>query len=140
MLNMSPSLPPVPSPQDIENLLALVQLLADPKATQARIKELSTAADEARQIIDQAEKDRASLAALRAQTERELSEARKRHRAQLGAEREAHDENCRRRTDDLVRREAAVKQLEAKAAADAAEAERLRTEMERRFSIVTAAA
>jgi hypothetical protein len=138
MISMNATtLPPLPTPRDLEAVLSLVTLLADPKAAQSRIVEFRDAAEKSRQVIEQCQKDTASLAALRQTTERDLADARAKHAAQLAQEREAHNEACQRRSDELDAREKRTAELKAQAEADAAEAARLKADMQRRIRIIS---
>lgn len=137
MITMNSTTPPLPTPRDLEAVLSLVTLLSDPKATATRIAEFSSAAADAGKVIEQAEKDRASITALRAQTEKDLAVKQAAHSAKLVQEREAHDEACRRRTEQLDAREKGIKELQAKAETDAAEAARIKADLQRRIRIIS---
>jgi hypothetical protein len=132
-------MPPVPTPRDLEAVLALVQLVSDPKATQARIADLTAAAKIAGDQIAEAQTQAAAVAELRRKTESSLSEKQRAADAKIAADREAYDDTCRRRTDDLDAREKRVAEIEAKAEADAVDAARIKADIERRFKLVTAA-
>lgn len=140
MIGMSqPNLPPLPNQRDLDSLMALAALLADPKAAQARIAEIQRVSDAAAQIVAQAERDRSAVIALRNTTTAELDAARKANAAEIEKEREAHNEACRRRSDDLDAREKRVKEIETTAATNAEQAACIKADLERRFKLVTAA-
>jgi hypothetical protein len=110
MMNATnPSLPPpVPSAAEVENLLVVLRVISDPKASAARIKEFADAAAAARKAIDQAAADRKAVENLKSNTAIALDELKRRHAERLSAELEAHQAAFTRRGEDIDRREVAV--------------------------------
>jgi hypothetical protein len=129
----------LPPSGDINSVLQLVALLVDPVATRARVEEFNVAADEARSLIAQAEKDRAAVDAERIATTRELAAARAAHDAKLAADQYAHEQTIAQREAEIAAREQQGKELHAAAAADAKEAKRLREDLLRRIKLVSEA-
>jgi hypothetical protein len=135
----SPPLPPVPTQRDVQTLVDLISLLADPAATKTRLAVFSAAADAARKIVDQAAADSTAANALRARTERELGAARQAHDATIATEHDAHQEAMRTARAEIEAEKKAVESLKASAEADAAKAAELKAEMSRRLRVMEGA-
>lgn len=139
MMNSQP-LPPLPTPRDIEALLALVQLLADPDAAQRTIGDFQKAAAEAYAVIDRAAADRAAADAYRVDIEATIAQQKATHQAALDAASEDFRKAIAVKETELAAREKRSKELLAQAEADAALAAADRAEMQRRLRAMEGAA
>ncbi len=136
---MSQPLPPPPSARDIESLFALIQLLSDPKATQARITEFAAAATDARAAIDQAAKDKAAVEQLKATTQTALDQLRQKHQEQIDTERDAHRDQMTRERQEVEALRKHATQDATTAAQVNAEAQELKARLERKLRALDAA-
>ena len=137
MMNTSTQ-PPLPSPRDIETLFSLVKLLSDPKAAQQLISDLSRAADDARETIAQAGKDRA--AAERATETAKIAMEGARRLSERESEVASREAESKKRWDALEFRERHIEDLNRKADADAKSAAATRSDLERRLAAIKRAA
>ena len=101
-------------------------MIADPKATQARLDELATASAAAKALIDQATQAHTGIVAERAAHDQAISQERAAHDAALRDERARFEVECEGRDRLLTEREAKIGALEEKAKADAEQAAKLR--------------
>jgi hypothetical protein len=132
------SAPPAGFPTD-----AFLSLLADPEATKRRLKELIAASAEAVAATEQARAAQAELPAQRAAHAKAIKAEREQHDAALATSRKVHEAKCTKREEALDQRERLLAEREAKAAADAEAAARLKTTLEmklKRINDVAAAA
>ncbi|HUI12557.1 MAG TPA: hypothetical protein VL048_03695 [Xanthobacteraceae bacterium] len=139
MLSLAPSTV-IPSPRDIQTIVSLVELLADPKATRARLDDFSKASAAAQKLLDDAAAAQAKLAADRLATEHRLADERAKHDDQLSREREAHRAEIGRINAEIAATQKRTAELNAQARADATKAAELKADMMRRIRLVTDAA
>lgn len=138
MNNLEPA-PAVPSPRDVSTLLALVELLADPAATKARIAELNAANANAEKLLAEAIADRAKAAAARLQADKDIAAKRAEHDERMQADRDGFLASKAAQQRELDEQQKKLNELRAQAEADAKAAADLKSDLERRFRLVTAA-
>ncbi len=125
---------------DFKALFELVSLLADPAATQERLKELQVATDEAIALIDLAERAEADMKAARFEHKENMAAERRDHEKKLAASKTTADEALARRESDLKKREQRIAELERQAEAHGDAVARLRADLEGRLEHIRAAA
>lgn len=136
----SSSIPPPPSPRDLEPFFQLLALIADPKGTQARLDQLAAASLAAQTLIDEAAQAKKDIGAERAAHDQAISQERAAHDAQLARQRAASLSESDARERALIQREADVKALEVLAKSDADAAAKMKADLERRLKTINAAA
>jgi chromosome segregation ATPase len=117
-------------------LVALVELLSDPKASKHRIQEYARMHAEATAAVAEAQrqKDDADrrLAEVRSTIDREQNE----HAARIVAERAAHNDAMARERSEIEALHRSAVEHDRHASAARADAEKLRAEMSRRIRIM----
>jgi chromosome segregation ATPase len=124
--------PSLPSPRDVASLVALLELLADPKATQTRLDEFAAAADGLRGVIADLEQAQKNLAAERETLEKTIA-AEKQAVDTLANSREAIDRQLADRTRELDDREAGIAKREELWKSESEAAAALRKDLEGRL-------
>jgi hypothetical protein len=125
--------------RSLEAIGKLLQLLSDPQASSARVKELQDAATKHRTLLDSIKAESKSLDDKRAQHTAALAAERAAHDEKLRTERIAFDAECARRA--TVLHEAEEKAAAAQAAADTARlhAVAISTDLENRLALIASA-
>jgi colicin import membrane protein len=140
MIQLNSTLPPVPAGRDLESLMALLALVADPKAAQARITDLTTAAKSAGEQIEQARKDTEAAAELKQAAADAIAAERAKWDFQQRHESDEHRARMAAELAAIKQEREAAEATRAKADADAAEAARIKADLQRRIRLVTEAA
>ena len=141
MINpMTPPLPAIPSSDSFAAVAALLTLLADPAAAQARLKELMDAAELARKMIAELNENRAAAAREYEVHRIAIRTEREQFAQEMTGARDQANFGFRQREQAISDREAELSKLTAKAMADGATAAKLRSDLEDRLARVRSAA
>jgi len=128
--------PPAVPGAELALVVRLLDLLADPKAAKSHVAELDRATTEARKAIEQAAKDTAAAAKLRADTEAELAAAREQQKEKLAQEKQAHIDAMNAERDELAELKKQAAAAKTQAEADAVAAAKARAEAQRRLRVL----
>ena len=136
MVALSNAIPPTPPLHDIDALMSLIELLADPAAAKKRVKEFGDAADNARQAIEQLNKDQAAVLQLKLNAQTELSAATRAHEQRISDELEQHRAAMAAEHDEIAASKARAAKDEEAAATASAKAKMLQEKLERRLKVL----
>jgi uncharacterized protein (DUF885 family) len=134
MLSTMSNIPAPVTPQEVQNFLNLLALIADPALTKARVDQLAKALNAG------ASEARVQLETLFARENAKLKQAWSDHELKIATAQEEFRLSCARQDRAFAERETAVAELERKAAADAKDAAALKADFERRLSVFKEAA
>jgi hypothetical protein len=138
MINLNPAtLPPSPVPADnFDRFLTFIAFLSDPDACRARISEIIKEAEKAGEVIFDAAKVKAELAAERAA----LAAEREKQTKQLAEERADFEKRCAGRDQEINARSPAVDKLQAATKGHHEKAAALSADLQGRVERIKAAA
>jgi hypothetical protein len=115
---------------------ALFSIIADPEASKRRMKELKAAAGELSKLQAEVAASQSALAERQATAEQAQADAKAKADAELAQVRQDFENERSRTANALAAREARVVELEARAAADAEEAGRMKADLRRRLDLL----
>ena len=143
MLNDKVSAPPPSPASELQALRAVAQvldLLSDPVALAARVKELRDAATEHRTSLDAAQAESAALDKKRQAHLGLMTAERTEHDAKLKSERQAFDSECGATRDKLATERQAAKDAQTAAETERNRALTLSNDLESRLAMIQGAA
>jgi hypothetical protein len=133
-LALNPPNPPPAVQSDLDRLMTLIQFVTDPKACAARLGEIMAQAGDASEVIANADKVKAEIAADRDA----LAAERDQHAKQLAADRKAFETQCNLRDQTINARAKETERLNADAKAARDEATRITADLNARLERVKA--
>jgi hypothetical protein len=139
MINPSSIATPHDSGELGRMLVAMIELLADPKAAQDRIAQYTAAHAAAVEKIAAAEREAAALRDQREFTERGLADMRRENLDRLDRARKDHEAVCAKREAELADREERLNAAEASLEARRQEVEAMRGKFERKLKALETA-
>jgi hypothetical protein len=125
---------PVPPSIDFKALVDLLAVVSDPVASKKRLTDLSTAADQARNLIESAKSAPADLAKARAAHDAALAKAVREHDALLARNLSAFEARCVERESGIAIAERRAADLESKAKRTNDESEKLKADLQTRIN------
>jgi hypothetical protein len=135
MISLAFNSPPAPHVQsDLDRLMTLIQFVTDPKACAARLGEIMAQAGDASEVIANADKVKAEIAADRAA----LAAERDKQAKQIAADRATFENMCNHRDQQINARAKAAERLNAEAQTARDEATRITADLNARLERVKA--
>jgi hypothetical protein len=142
-MNLMVSDAPIPdfiSPADINRLMNLIAVMADPKASQTMLEQLGAARDQAQVKIDEAAIEAARIETAERQHNERLKRERDEHASALAVAQTAFEEKCANREKVLHYQEEDVLAAKREAEKLMKEAQAAKADIERRLETIRGAA
>ena len=127
------------SADDVNRLLNLVRLFANPEASIAALQALAAATTEAQARIEEAAKREANIATAAREHKARLNRERDQHDRELAEAQARHQRTCSEQMDEINAQRRNAEQLMAKARADADAAALLKADLQRRVEAIKTA-
>ena len=137
MITINPTTAPIEK-RDVDTLLALISLLADPGSTKKALAEIAEKKAEADRLFSEAAAWRRQTEADRERASQEIAAAAADHASKMQQERQAIADERARHAAEAQSRQEQINELHAKASADAKAAADLKADIARRIALVTA--
>lgn len=132
----NPIIPPTPKAADIDAVLALARLAADPAAAADFLAKLNSSAADARETIAAAKREQDAIDDKKADAAEEIANLRETHDQHLATSRAALEAETAKRKAELDAREDELKTREVILKEDEADVAKLKADLQRRLAVL----